>query len=155
MLSPFPKSASKFTLRSTARPFAFHFEKSVELLFTRFKNSRDENSAPSSEYFTSIAPSGFSPRKGVREAVLEYRILQTAGENSLTEITLHTGRTHQIRVQFASRKHPLAGDGKYGSRVKGNIALQSCGLQFRHPESGEPMAFTLPLPEGEVWTKFL
>ena len=95
------------------------------------------------------------PRKGVREAVLEYRILQTAGENSLTEITLHTGRTHQIRVQFASRKHPLAGDGKYGSRVKGNIALQSCGLQFRHPESGEPMAFTLPLPEGEVWTKFL
>ena len=41
------------------------------------------------------------------------------------------------------------------SRVKGNIALQSCGLQFRHPESGEPMAFTLPLPEGEVWTKFL
>ena len=95
------------------------------------------------------------PRKGVREAVLEYRIVQTAGENSLTEITLHTGRTHQIRVQFASRKHPLYGDGKYGSRVKGNIALQSCGLQFRHPESGEPMAFTLPMPEGEVWTKFL
>ena len=58
------------------------------------------------------------PRKGVREAVLEYRILQTAGENSLTEITLHTGRTHQIRVQFASRKHPLWGDGKYGSRAK-------------------------------------
>ena len=95
------------------------------------------------------------PRKGVREAVLEYRILQTAGENSLTEITLHTGRTHQIRVQFASRKHPLAGDGKYGSRVKGNIALQSCGLQFRHPESGEPMAFSLPLPAAAPWKEFL
>ena len=95
------------------------------------------------------------PRKGVREAVLEYRIVQTAGENSLTEITLHTGRTHQIRVQFASRKHPLAGDGKYGSRVKGTIALQSCGLQFRHPESGEPMAFTLPLPAAAPWKEFL
>ena len=94
------------------------------------------------------------PRKGVREAVLEYRIVQTAGENSLTEITLHTGRTHQIRVQFASRKHPLTGDGKYGSRVKGSIALQSCGLQFLHPETGKPMAFTLPLPEGAFWKPF-
>ena len=68
------------------------------------------------------------PRKGVREAVLEYRIVKTAGDMSLAEITLHTGRTHQIRVQFASRKHPLAGDGKYGSRVKGSIALQSLSL---------------------------
>ena len=94
------------------------------------------------------------PRKGVREAVLEYRIVKTAGSTSLAEITLHTGRTHQIRVQFASRKHPLCGDGKYGSRIKGSIALQSCGLQFRHPESGKPMAFTLPLPEGDAWSIF-
>ena len=94
------------------------------------------------------------PRKGVREAVLEYRIVKTAGEMSLAAITLHTGRTHQIRVQFASRKHPLAGDGKYGSRVKGSIALQSCGLQFLHPETGKPMAFTLPLPEGAFWKPF-
>ena len=49
------------------------------------------------------------PRKGVKEAVLEYRIAATAedGAFSLADITLHTGRTHQIRVQFASRKHPL------------------------------------------------
>ena len=94
------------------------------------------------------------PRKGVREAVLEYRIVQSAGDASLAEITLHTGRTHQIRVQFASRRHPLHGDGKYGSRVKGNIALQSCGLQFRHPETGRQMQFTLPLPEGEAWKMF-
>ena len=94
------------------------------------------------------------PRKGVREAVLEYRIVQEAANASLAEITLHTGRTHQIRVQFASRKHPLHGDGKYGSRVKGSIALQSCGLQFVHPASGKPLAFTLPLPEGDAWKKF-
>ena len=94
------------------------------------------------------------PRKSVREAVLDYRILQTAGENSLAEITLHTGRTHQIRVQFASRKHPLWGDGKYGSRVKGAIALQSCGLQFVHPDTGRIMNFTLPLPDTAPWNLF-
>lgn len=94
------------------------------------------------------------PRKGVREAVLEYRILATAGDQSLAHITLHTGRTHQIRVQFASRKHPLWGDGKYGSRVKGAIALQSCGLQFVHPDTGRIMNFTLPLPDTAPWNLF-
>ena len=93
------------------------------------------------------------PRKGVREAVLEYRIAALAADQtrSLAEITLHTGRTHQIRVQFASRKHPLLGDGKYGSRVKGSIALQSCGLAFRHPVSGERMEFEAAIPEGDFW----
>ena len=94
------------------------------------------------------------PRKGVREAVLEYRILKTAGDTSLAGITLHTGRTHQIRVQFAARKHPLSGDGKYGSRVKGDIALQSCGLQFRHPDTGRPLQFSLPLPDAAPWKEF-
>ena len=93
----------------------------------------------------------------MREAVLEYRIVETApdGSLSLAEITLHTGRTHQIRVQFASRKHPLYGDGKYGSRFKGAIALQSAGLQFVHPETGKPMAFSLPLPAAAPWKEFL
>lgn len=51
------------------------------------------------------------PRKGVKEAVLEYRISASApdGSASLADVTLHTGRTHQIRVQFASRRHPLVG----------------------------------------------
>lgn len=93
------------------------------------------------------------PRKGVREAVLEYHIVETApdGSLSLAEITLHTGRTHQIRVQFASRKHPLYGDGKYGSRFKGDIALQSAGLQFIHPETGEKMEFQLEKPLKAPW----
>ena len=91
------------------------------------------------------------PRKGVREAVLEYRITASNGTLSLADITLHTGRTHQIRVQFASRKHPLYGDGKYGSRFKGDIALQSAGLQFVHPETGEKMEFQLEKPIKEPW----
>ena len=91
------------------------------------------------------------PRKGVREAVLEYRIVRQTQDACLAEITLHTGRTHQIRVQFASRKHPLSGDGKYGSRFKGDIALQSAGLQFVHPETGEKMAFQLEKPIKAPW----
>ena len=93
------------------------------------------------------------PRKGVREAVLEYRIATSSADGSLSlaEITLHTGRTHQIRVQFAARRHPLWGDGKYGSRFKGAIALQSAGLCFAHPETGEKMEFALDAPEGEPW----
>lgn len=93
------------------------------------------------------------PRKGVREAVLEYRITAVSPDDShsLAEITLHTGRTHQIRVQFASRHHPLLGDGKYGSRVKGTIALQSAGLSFLHPVTGKPMRFEVDPPEGEFW----
>ena len=83
------------------------------------------------------------PRKGVREAVLEYRILATAGESSLAEITLHTGRTHQIRVHFASIGHPLAGDDLYGGSRE-RIARQAlhCAKQsFAVP------VYT-PLPDG-------
>ena len=82
------------------------------------------------------------PRKGVREAVLEYRIVQTAGENSLTEITLHTGRTHQIRVHFSSIGHPLAGDAMYGANPQLSEALglerqwlHAMQLEFRHPRT--------------------
>ena len=52
-------------------------------------------------------------RKGVKEASLSYRVLDTSGNRSLVRIQLHTGRTHQIRVQFASRGMPLLGDRKY------------------------------------------
>ena len=78
-------------------------------------------------------------RSGVKEAILNYRVLETAvaenGEKmSLVEIELVTGRTHQIRVQFASRKMPLVGDGKYGSKDnKATCALWSHKVRFIHP----------------------
>ena len=55
-------------------------------------------------------------RKGVKKASLEYEVLETKNGLSLVQVKLHTGRTHQIRVQFASRKMPLVGDGKYGAK---------------------------------------
>ena len=80
-----------------------------------------------------------SERRGVKKASLAYRVLQTVqdaarGERSLVQIRLHTGRTHQIRVQFSSRGMPLLGDGKYGARDHGcPIGLWSYRLTFAHP----------------------
>ena len=90
------------------------------------------------------------PRKGVREARLIYRVLWHSDEASLVRVALDTGRTHQIRVQFSSRGMPLWGDGKYGSRVKGPLALFSCALGFPHPKTGKPMTFEAK-PQGEPW----
>jgi len=69
-------------------------------------------------------------RAGVKAARLEYRTLR-AGERSLVRIRLHTGRSHQIRVQFSSRGFPLVGDHKYGSRAEETAPmLFSCCLMF-------------------------
>ncbi len=78
-------------------------------------------------------------RKGVKKAILEYKTLHQ-GEDSLVRIRLHTGRSHQIRVQFASRGFPLLGDHKYGAR-DGFTApyLFSCKLSF--PFKGKPLTF--------------
>ena len=71
-------------------------------------------------------------RAGVKAAKLAYKRL-TAGERSLVRVRLYTGRSHQIRVQFASRGFPLVGDKKYGARGKEKeIGLFSCCLTFEH-----------------------
>ena len=81
-------------------------------------------------------------RKGVREASLEYVILKKNEKNALMRVLLHTGRTHQIRVQFSSRKTPLTGDGRYGSRVRDcSIALHSHEISFNHPRTKEVVTF--------------
>lgn len=82
-------------------------------------------------------------RKGVREASLEYSVLEKNSDKAMVRVLLHTGRTHQIRVQFASRKTPLTGDAKYGSRddTTGDIALHSCRISFYHPVTKEKMCF--------------
>ena len=72
------------------------------------------------------------PRTGVKEARLEYTTL-CPGERSLVRVRLHTGRSHQIRVQFSSRGYPLVGDHKYGSRAEEKEPmLFSCCLRFWH-----------------------
>lgn len=100
-----------------------------------------------------------SLRRGVKEALLEYTVLETTAIHSapasLVCVRLHTGRFHQIRCQFASRGCPLLGDGKYGSRERGcTVALWSCRLAFRHPESGAPVEFFSPPPDTFPWNSF-
>ncbi len=83
-------------------------------------------------------------RKGVREASLEYVVLKKTEKNALVRVLLHTGRTHQIRVQFSSRKTPLTGDGRYGSKVRDcSIALYSHKISFNHPRTNERVEFIL------------
>ena len=99
------------------------------------------------------------PRKGVKEAALRYRLLKTAeteqGTLSLLRISLDTGRSHQIRVQFASRRLPLAGDARYGSRVRaGGIALWSAALRFPDLHGGGERQFEALPPAVEPWTLF-
>ena len=78
-------------------------------------------------------------RRGVKKARLTYRVIRS-GECSLVRVRLYTGRSHQIRVQFASRGFPLVGDHKYGSRDEATAPmLYSCCLTF--PHQGREMKF--------------
>ena len=97
-----------------------------------------------------------NPGKDIRLAKLDYEVLARRDGCSLLRIHLHTGRTHPIRVQFASRGWPLVGDRKYGvpEPVETPIALWSWRLQFTHPESGEAMDFTHLPPETAPWSLF-
>ncbi len=93
-------------------------------------------------------------RKGVKHAALLYTVLKQGVVKdipcSLLKIVLETGRTHQIRVQSASRKHPLIGDGRYGSQIKGcDIALFSHKIGFAHPKTGEHLTFAVQNEEME------
>lgn len=87
-------------------------------------------------------------RKGVREARLSFRRMHAENNRSLMHICLHTGRSHQIRVQFASRKFPLVGDHKYGARDEAkNPMLFSCRITF--PWKGENLTYTALPPWAE------
>lgn len=82
-------------------------------------------------------------RNGVREARLSYKVLERNQGSTRVRVHLYTGRTHQIRVQFASRGCPLLGDRRYGSKTDGPIALVSVYLSFLQP-NGQRLTFELP-----------
>ena len=82
-------------------------------------------------------------RNGVKEARLSYRVLERKEDCTVVAVRLYTGRTHQIRVQFASRGCPLIGDKKYGANSGGTIGLTAYRLTFPHP-NGNTLHFELP-----------
>ena len=94
-------------------------------------------------------------RKGVKEAELNYEVLEKKEGLTLLRVKLLTGRSHQIRLQFASRHMPLAGDAKYGSRIKSSqIALWSERLGFVHPFEKKAMEFSALPPKDFPWDRF-
>lgn len=98
-------------------------------------------------------------RKGVKKASLEYKTVESVQTDSgfltLVKVKLHTGRTHQIRVQFSSRKLPLLGDGRYGGKSdKCDIALWSTEISFISPFDRQNLTFKAPLPQQYPWNLF-
>lgn len=96
--------------------------------------------------------------KNGKEAILDYEIINYLPKEDLSLVKIHlkTGRSHQIRVQFSSRNHPLYGDQRYNKQAKvgEQIALFASSLSFYHPITKEKMTFTLPLPTRKPWHLF-
>ena len=84
-----------------------------------------------------------------RHAVTHYRVLKNNRHRSLVELTLETGRRHQIRVQLSSLGCPIVGDEKYGAKSDpaGRLGLHSSFLRLIHPVSSQELRFTSPLPK--------
>lgn len=98
---------------------------------------------------TIVSPTG-------KEATLEFEVVTRNYQKDMTlvKIDLKTGRHHQIRVQFASRNHPLCGDQRYGQQNKTQIALFAYHLEFFHPTTKEHLVFEKKPPKTGYWTEF-
>lgn len=93
------------------------------------------------------------PGKGIQEAVLSYQVLNRQEDMTRVRVLLQTGRTHQIRVQFASRGMPLVGERKYAVlNDPCEIALWSAKIGFTHPGTGEWVEFAKEPPAVFPWT---
>ena len=100
----------------------------------------------------SIAP---KLEEGAKRAELEYKVLARTDKYSLIKVKLFSGRSHQIRVQFANAKCPIVGDNKYGKGEKVLLNLYAVELGFVHPVSKQKMVFRVYPPEEAVaWNNF-
>jgi 23S rRNA pseudouridine1911/1915/1917 synthase len=91
--------------------------------------------------------------EGGKEAGVAFRVLERCRDSTWLELRPLTGRSHQLRVQLASRGMPIGGDARYGARTRitamdggGRIALHARSLRFTHPTRGEAMAVEAPVP---------
>lgn len=94
---------------------------------------------------------------GSKKAVLDYRLVASSDRYHLLEVTLHTGRHHQIRCQLAKMGCPIKGDLKYGaprSNPDGSICLHARRLVLEHPVSHMLIDITAPVPADRLWQSF-
>ena len=97
-----------------------------------------------------------SKDKEAKRSELDYKVVKTIDNLSLVEIHLQTGRSHQIRVQFSSRNHPLWGDQRYNTTAKAGeqIALCATKLEFYHPITKEKLSFEIDIPNRKPYNLF-
>lgn len=92
-------------------------------------------------------------------SILDYELVKNIDNLNLVKINLHTGRHHQIRVQFASRNNPLFNDHKYNKNIEKNnledISLIASSLSFYHPTTNKLLEFNIELPKKYPWSLFL
>ena len=79
-------------------------------------------------------------------AVLDYKVIKQEQDKIVFDITLHTGRQHQIRLQLSNMGYPIIGDKKYGGIVNDKLMLCSCRIEFEHPVNGAKMDFKIDAP---------
>lgn len=94
---------------------------------------------------------------GSKKAILDYRIISSSDKYFLLEVTLHTGRHHQIRCQLSKIGCPIRGDLKYGaprSNPDGSISLHARSLSLTHPVSMKPINVVAPVPDTNLWKAF-
>jgi len=92
----------------------------------------------------------FAVRDGGKRAITHVHPLHATPAGTLLDITLETGRTHQIRVHLSAIGHPLAGDWLYGTRNAARPMLHAAEIEMTHPVTNEPLRVAAPLPDDFV-----
>lgn len=144
-----PAAARGLTNQLTARGFGKHYRALLEGIPTPCESILEHYLCKNARTNTSAVCSHNTP--GAKKARLHYHIIRTEGSRSIVDITLDTGRHHQIRAQMSAIGCPIVGDSKYGwqnpvnePRSDRRIELYACRLEFAHPVTNAPMHFKLP-----------
>lgn len=145
-LMVFAKTApAKEVLQSHWDRFEKKYEAIVEGRMPKESGKLESDLDESNPHHVAVRPKSAQ----TRHAVTHYRVIKAGPQRSLVELTLETGRRHQIRVQLAHAGCPVVGDEKYGAKTNpaGRLGLHACFLRFRHPVTGDELRFTSPLPK--------
>ncbi|MCS7459727.1 RNA pseudouridine synthase [Paenibacillus doosanensis] len=134
--------------------------RSIRKIYTAVVNGRPQEPHGTLKHYllkdtkTNMVSVAVPGKPGAKEAVLDYQVLDHSEGLSLVQVELHTGRPHQIRVQFAAIGCPLVGDQRYGAHLTKpgqQIALWSTELSFEHPTTKETLSFRSAPPASYPW----
>ena len=107
------------------------------------ENKREDTTHPANKRQSQKPRHTSTPQNKIQEAVLDYQVIRQEEGSALLDITLHTGRHHQIRVQLAHLGTPICGDHKYGGATDGTLALCSYHIDFVHPKTNKRVKYEI------------